>query len=124
MKQHKLDTLRDKFQLDITEVEPLVYKVNNTRQEVSIPELQYELEECILITSDRIRTKKKNGESILIAYVYYIILDYTRDDLKYKYHEIARDSFKDAVIDSYSKSKEELKVDSIDTVVSGDNTWD
>lgn len=124
MKQHKLDTLRDKFQLDITQVEPLVYKVNNTRQEVSISELQYELEECVLITSDKIRTKKKNGESMLIAYVYYIILDYTRDDLKYKYHKIARANFKDVVIDSYSKSKEDKKQSSIDTVVNGDNTWD
>lgn len=114
--QDKLNIIQNQFHLEIEEVEPTVYRVINTDQEVNIPKLQYTLAECVLITSDKIRTDKENEISMLIAHIYYIILDYTRDDLKYKYHKLSRIKFRDAVIDSYSKSKEDAKHISIDTI--------
>ena len=47
-----------KYGLQVKQIEPAVYEVLNTNKEISIDELQWELEECVLITSDRIRSKK------------------------------------------------------------------
>lgn len=114
--QDKLDVIQNQFCLEIEEVEPTVYKVLNTDLEININKLQHSLEECILITSDQLRTEKYNYGCTIIAYMYYIILDYNRNDLKYKYHSQANTEFQDAVIDSYSKLKEEASYSSIDTI--------
>lgn len=79
-----------KFGLQVREIEPVVYEILNTSKEVSIDELQWELEECVLITSDRIRSRKlESGIYTTIAYVYYIILDYD-SDVCYEYDNIRK----------------------------------
>lgn len=111
--QDKLIIIQNQFHLKVKEIEPLVYEVINTEQEVNVDKLKQTLEECILITSDQINI---DDEHSLIAHVYYIMVDYNRDDLKYKYHKQANLKYKDAVIDSYSKSKEESSYTSIYTI--------
>lgn len=111
--QDKLTIIQNQFGLKIQEMEPSVYEVLNPDKEINIDKLKQTLEECILITSDQINI---DDEHSLIAHVYYIMVDYNRDDLKYKYHKQANLKYKDAVIDSYSKSKEESSYTSIDTI--------
>lgn len=54
-----------KFGLQARKIEPVVYEILNTSKEVSIDELQWELEECVLITSDRIRSRKLESGILL-----------------------------------------------------------
>lgn len=114
--QDKLNIIQNQFHLEIEEIEPTVYKVINTDQEVNSSKLKWALEEVILIKSLRIRLEKVNHTGMPINNIYYIILDYTRDDLKDKYHKIARNKYKKAVIDLYSTLLEEARPESIDTL--------
>lgn len=114
--QDKLNIIQNEFHLNIKEVEPLVYKVLNTDQEVNSSKLKWTLEEVILIKSLRIRLEKVNYTGMSINNIYYIILDYTRDDLKDKYHKIARTEHKKAIIDLYNSLLEESQPESIDTI--------
>lgn len=83
-----------KYGLQVKEIEPEVYEVLNTNQEVSIDELQWELNACILITSNELRSKRlESGINTMIADVYYIVLDYDNDDLGYQYYYIAKEKF-------------------------------
>lgn len=91
----------EKYGLQVKEIEATVYEVLNTNQEISIDEIQWELEECILITSDRIRSKKlSSGLYTTMAYVYYIILDYD-SDICYEYDNIATERFGESLLMPY-----------------------
>ncbi|MCX4299802.1 MAG: hypothetical protein OSJ73_22790 [Lachnospiraceae bacterium] len=93
-----------KFGLQARKIEPVVYEILNTSKEVSIDELQWELEECVLITSDRIRSRKlESGIYTTIAYVYYVILDYD-SDVCYEYDNIATDRFGESLVMPYKYS--------------------
>ena len=93
-----------RFGLQVKEIEPAVYEVLNTDKEISIDELQWELEECVLITSDRIRSRKlDSGIYTTIAYVYYVILDYD-SDVCYEYDNIATERFGESLVMSYKYS--------------------
>ena len=86
--QDKINIIQNQFQLKIEELEPTVYKVLNPTQEVNIDKLQQALEECILITSDQIRTEKlDNGVYTSIMNVYAIITKYNKE-LAWKYDEL------------------------------------
>lgn len=118
--QKKLDIIQNQFQLEIKEIEPLVYKVLNPTKEVNSSKLKWALEEVILIKSLRIRLEKVDFTGMSINNIYYIILDYNRDDLKNKYHKIARNKYKKAVIDLYNSLLEESQPESIDTIYSAE----
>ena len=93
-----------KYGLQVKQIEPAVYEVLNTNKEISIDELQWELEECVLITSDRIRSKKlDSGIYTTVAYVYYIILDYD-SGICYEYDDIATERFGESLVMSYKYS--------------------
>lgn len=112
--QDKLNIIKNQFGIQIEEVEPTVYKVINTDQEVNSSKLKWALEEVILIKSLRISLEKVNHTGMPINNIYYIILDYNRDDLKDKYHRIAKHEHKKAVIDLYSnKSDQSNRIDTL-----------
>ncbi|MEZ3447108.1 MAG: hypothetical protein K1W30_18620 [Lachnospiraceae bacterium] len=93
-----------KFGLQVKEIEPAVYEILNTSKEISIDELQWELEECVLITSDRIRSRKlESGIYTTIAYVYYVILDYD-SDICYEYDNVATERFGESLVMPYKYS--------------------
>lgn len=105
----------DKYGLEVEEIEPEAYKVLNTRKIVSVDELQWELESCILITSDKTGYKKLGtGINSRLAYVYYIITDYDKSDLGYKYDDIATEQFGESLYRPYQYKAEHH--DSIDTI--------
>ena len=109
----------NKFGLQVEEVEPTVYKVQNTDLEVNVNKLQWELEECILFTSERKRREKlENGLSTMIANVYYILLSYDNDELINKYDEIACAERENTYLLSYKYRPE--RAHSIDTIYGED----
>lgn len=92
----------EKYGLEVEEIEPEVYRVLNTEKVISVDELQWELESCILITSDKTGYKKLNsGINSRLAYVYYVITDYDKDDLGCKYDDIATGQFGESLYRSY-----------------------
>ena len=107
----------EKYGLRVEEVEPKVFKVLNTSLEVSIDELQWDLLECILITSLNIRRKKiENKISVAIANVYFIILDYKNGIVADKYDRLASEQYGETL---YKPYKCNLNfVESIDTIYS------
>lgn len=91
-----------KYGLEVEELEPEVYQVLNTEKSISVDELQWELESCILITSDRTGYKKlSTGINSRLACVYYIITDCDRSDLGFKYDDIATERFGESLYRSY-----------------------
>lgn len=104
----------EKYGLQTKEIEPTVYEILNTQQEISIDEMQWELEECVLITSDRIRSKKlDSGIYTTIANVYYVILDYD-SDICYEYDDIATKKFGESLLMPYKYNP--ASYDEIDTI--------
>lgn len=103
------------FGLQVEEIEPLVYKVQNTDLDVNVNKLQWELEECILFTSERKRRERlENGLSTMIANVYYILLSYDNDELINKYDDIACSERENTYLLSYKYRPE--REHSIDTI--------
>ncbi len=99
--QEKLDIIQNQFGLQIQEIEPTVYKVINTNKEVNIDKLQWALEECILLTSDEIRTEKlPTGIHTKIMYIYCIITCYDTQ-LAWKYDDIFTQKYKDVLFMDY-----------------------
>ena len=93
------------FELKTKEVEASVYKVINVDKEVNIDKLQWELRECILITSLGKGTEKLDtGIHTTIANVYYIIVDYDKKGLAYKYDDIATKEFGKTLYKAYKCS--------------------
>lgn len=89
----KLSIIENDFGLKIKKVADLVYKVTNPDKEVNIDKLQWALEECILITSPRIRYEKTEDINTKIARVYYICLDISNEELNYIYKDKAKEEF-------------------------------
>jgi len=112
--QDKLNIIKNQFHLEIEEIEPTVYKVLNTEQEVNIDKLQWELEECILITSDQIRTEKLNsGAYTSIMNVYVIITKYNKE-LAWKYDEEFGKKYGVTLISDYiCKPDKETRIDTL-----------
>lgn len=105
----------DKYGLQVDEIEPEAYKVLNTEKMVSVDELQWELESCILITSDKAGYKKLGtGINSRLAYVYYIITDYDKTDLGHKYDNLATEQFGESLYRPYQYRAEHHE--SIDTI--------
>ena len=104
----------EKYGLQTKEIDPTVYEIFNTQQEISIDEMQWDLEECVLITSDRIRSKKlDSGIYTTIANVYYVILDYD-SDICYEYDDIATEKFGESLLMPYKYNP--ASYDEIDTI--------
>ena len=104
----------NKFGLQVEEVESTVYKVLNNTHEVCIDDLEFELEQCLMLVSDKINSKKlPEGYWISFVYVYYIILDYNNDDALWKYEEISRQSRR-TIVRSFKYNPN--YVESIDTL--------
>lgn len=91
--KEKLDIIQNQFGLDVKRVEDSVYKVLNTDKEINIDKLQWALEECILITSPRIRYEKTGDINTKIANVYYICLDISNKKSSYNYKDKAKEEF-------------------------------
>ncbi len=112
--QDKLNIIQNQFHLEIEEIEPTVYKVINTNQEVNIDKLQWALEECILITSTkRGRERLKNGVSTIISNVYYIIIAHDID-VALKYEKKSLKNHTDTTLIEYKYS--ENNTETIDTL--------
>ena len=105
-----------KYTLQAEEMEPVVYKILNTNDEISITELQWELVSCIVITSNRTKYKKlpNGGIHSIVAKVYYVITDFDRSDLGHKYNKLATLQYGMSVYRNY-KYRPEL-ANSIDTI--------
>lgn len=112
--QDKLNIIRNQFHLEIEKIEPNVYRVINTDQEVNIDRLQWSLEECILITSDQIRTEKlDNGVHTSIMNVYAIITKYNKE-LAWKYDEEFAKKYGVTLISDYIyKPTKEIRIDTL-----------
>jgi len=106
----------DKYGLQVEEIEPKVYKVLNIDKEISTNELQWDLQSCVLLTSDDIGYKKLpvGGVNSILAHIYYVIMGYDRDDLGYKYDDIATEEFGESIYRAYKYRPE--YADSIDTI--------
>lgn len=99
--QDKLSIIKSQFNIEIKEIEPEVYEVLNINQEINIEKLQWALEECILITSDLIRTEKlDNGIHISIMRVYGIITKHNKE-LAWKYDDIFSKKYETTLIMDY-----------------------
>lgn len=108
----------NKYGLQVEEIEPTVYKVINTTDQMSIDEIQWELKESIAITSLVIGHKKlKSGIHSSIVYVYYILSDYDNDDLMLRYEETARKEFGRVLSLPYKEGT--TAGDDIDTIYAG-----
>lgn len=112
--QDKLNIIQNQFHIDIEEIEPNVYKVINTEKEVNIDKLQWALGECILITSDQIRTEKlNNGVYTSIMNVYVIITEYNKE-LAWKYdEEFAKEYGVTLISDYIYKPIKEARIDTL-----------
>ena len=53
MENINVDKVFQDYGLEVQQVEPYVYKVLNTEKEISVDELQKDLECCVLLTSER-----------------------------------------------------------------------
>ena len=97
-----------RFGLQVEHLEASVYRVINTEKEINIDELQWELGECILITSIIIRYEKLNGDvSTQIANVYYICLDTDNRVLSYIYEDKAKNEFGRTLYKYYKHNENE-----------------
>lgn len=112
--QEQLNIIQNQFGLQVEEIESSVYKVLNPEKEVNIDKLQWALEECMLVTSDQIRTKKlENGMYTSIRNVYIIITKYNKD-LVWKYDEIYEKKYGTTLISDYKyKPDKEVRIDTI-----------
>lgn len=110
----KLEILKS-FGLQLKEVESNVYKVINTMDIINVDKLQWELKECILITSLEIGTEKlDSGIYTMLAHVYYIILNYTDVEKAYVYDDLATTEFGDTLLKPYRfSSQDNFSIDTI-----------
>ncbi|MCM1183058.1 MAG: hypothetical protein NC337_06775 [Roseburia sp.] len=106
----------DKYGLQVEEIEPEVFKVLNTDKEISTNELQWELQSCVLLTSDDTGYKKLpvGGVNSILAHIYYVIMGYDSDELGYKYDDIAAKEFGESIYRAYKYRPENSN--SIDTI--------
>ena len=109
------DKVFEEYGLHVEQVEPSVYKVLNTDKEISVDELQKDLEYCVLLTSERKGKKRlSTGGCYTLAHIYYIILDVNNIELGYKYDAIAGKEFGKVVYDAYEYNpKSENTIDTI-----------
>ncbi len=105
----KLEVIKS-YGLQIAEIEPTVYKVLNTEQEINADKLKHDLMDAALLRSQRIRWNRENGVNTAIAKIYYIIFETSKID---KFSRIAREGHADSTIDVCDFHEE---VDSIDTL--------
>lgn len=97
-----VEEIFEKYGLEVEKIEPEAYRVINTEKIISVDELQWDLVSCILITSDKTGYKKlSTGINSRLAYVYYIIADYDKSDLGYKYDDIATRQFGESLYRPY-----------------------
>lgn len=109
------DKVFEEYGLNVELVEPYVYKVLNTDKEISVDELQKDLEYCVLLTSERKGKKRlSTGGCYSLAHIYYIVLDVNDVELGYKYDDIASREFGKVVYDAYEYNpKGEYTIDTI-----------
>ena len=105
-----------KFNIEAEHVEPFVYKVINTSEEIDIDKLKWELNNCFLISSPTIRYIKnpKTGINTEIANLYYIITDISENKKAWELQDLADKIYGNTIIDSYnSKSNTNGFIDTI-----------
>lgn len=115
MEKVNVDKVFKEYGLEVQQVEPSVYKVLNTEKEISVDELQKDLEYCVLLTSERKGKKRlSTGGCYTLAYIYYIVTDVDNIELGYKYDNIASQEFGKVIYDSYEYDpKGECTIDTI-----------
>lgn len=111
---NKLSIMKS-FGLNCTEIEPNVFKVINTSEDVNIDKLQWGLEDCILITSLQKRTEKlDSGIHTMIANVYYIIMGSSNKEVAYRYDDKAAEEFGKTLYKAYKyKPSPQSNIDTI-----------
>ena len=115
MENINVDKVFQDYGLEVQQVEPYVYKVLNTEKEISVDELQKDLECCVLLTSERKGKKRlSTGGCYTLAYIYYIVTDVHNIELGYKYDDIASKEFGKVIYDAYEYDpKGEYTIDTI-----------
>lgn len=118
MEKPDVDKVFKEYGLEVEEVESSGYKVLNIDKEISIDELQWDLKSCIIIASDKTGYKKLpfGGINSTLAHVYYIITDFDKYDLGYKYNKLATQQYGKSYYMDY-KYRPEL-ANRIDTIYS------
>ncbi len=116
---HVKDIFR-KYNLNVEEVERNVYKVINTDQEINIQKIRGELQNCMIISSNKIRTERWNGCGTSIVHVYYIILN-DNDDTALKYADIAEGKYANIQIMKYNYNPKYK--DTIDTIYNEEDIY-
>ena len=105
----------NKFGIQVEQVEPSVYKVINNTEDVNITDLEWELTECLMLTSSQTGSEKTpEGYWNEFAHVYYIITDYSKEEQLWKYEDISSEE-RETVVSSFKYNPNHV-IDEIPTL--------